>query len=260
MGRAKDIRVAPVDRATANALVRRLHYSGKVVANSQVHLGVFLDGRLHGAMQFGPPIDRRKLQGLVAGTEWYGFLELNRLAFADTLPRNSESRALGVALRLLRRHYPALDWVVSFADAALCGDGAIYRAAGFVLTDIRPNRTLWRLPDGRIEHKLNFEAARVGGRHAGEKANASDTATTHLRAIGAVCLKGFQLRYLYFLDPAARQRLTVPVIPFDRIGALGAGMHRGQPIARAKQGTGADHAPAGGAAPTRPLHDPGGRA
>ena len=33
----------------AAALVRRVHYSGKVVPNSQLHLGVFLDGRLEGA-------------------------------------------------------------------------------------------------------------------------------------------------------------------------------------------------------------------
>ena len=64
-------------------------------------------------------------------TPWNGFLELNRLAFADWLPRNSESRAIGYALRWLRATYPWLQWIVSFADATQCGDGAIYRASGF---------------------------------------------------------------------------------------------------------------------------------
>src|SRR6516165_1669129 len=107
---AKDLRVAPIASRDANALIRKLHYSGKVVVNSQLHLGVFLSSRLEGAMQFGPSLDRRQLIGLVAGTAWNGFLELNRLAFSENLPRNSESRALGVALRLIRREYLQIQW------------------------------------------------------------------------------------------------------------------------------------------------------
>ena len=130
---AKDLRVAAISSRDGNAIIQKLHYSHKTVKNSQLHLGVFLGTRLEGAMQFGPSLDRRKLLGLVEGTSWNGFLELNRLAFSDNLPRNSESRALGVALRLIRRQYPQIDWIVSFADATQCGDGTIYRAAGFVL-------------------------------------------------------------------------------------------------------------------------------
>lgn len=71
---AKDIRVAPISAADAIALVKRVHYSGKVVNNSQLHLGVFLGGRLEGAMQFGPSLDKRKIQGLVQGQVGMGLL------------------------------------------------------------------------------------------------------------------------------------------------------------------------------------------
>ena len=67
---------------------------------------------------------------------------MNRLAFTDMLPRNSESRALGIALRMIRKHYPHIEWIVSFADACQCGDGTIYRAAGFILTAIKINKDL----------------------------------------------------------------------------------------------------------------------
>lgn len=146
MGSAKDIRIEPIERRYADALVKRVHYSGKVVNNSQLHLGVFYKGRLEGAMQFGPSLDKRKIQGLVRDTPWNGFLELNRMAFSEALPRNSESRALGVAMRLIRQHAPHVQWIVSFADGAQCGDGTIYRAAGFILTGIRKNTSLWSLP------------------------------------------------------------------------------------------------------------------
>ena len=62
---AKDIIVKPISSQDANKIVKRVHYSGKVVQNSILHLGVFLENKLHGAMQFGNPIDKRKVLPLV---------------------------------------------------------------------------------------------------------------------------------------------------------------------------------------------------
>lgn len=67
---AKAITVAPISAQDANRIVRSQHYSGSVVRNSQLHFGVFLNGRAEGAMQFGPSMDKSKLQGLVEGTNW----------------------------------------------------------------------------------------------------------------------------------------------------------------------------------------------
>lgn len=51
--------------------------------------------------------------------------------------------------------------------------------------------------------------------------------------------EGFQLRYIYFLDPTAKDRLTVPILPFSEIEKRGAGMYKG--IKRDKQAIGGDH-------------------
>jgi len=243
--RAKDIRVAPISSSDAAALVKRVHYSGKVVQNSQLHLGVFLNGKLEGAMQFGPSLDKRKTQGMVEGTAWNGFLELNRMAFSDKLPRNSESRAISIALKMIRKHYPHIEWIISFADGTQCGDGTIYRASGFVLTSIKKNTSIWRAPDGSTATDLSLRL----GLQAKKSATISKTTVTKGKAItstGASSMKGFreagyapmpgyQLRYIYFLNPAARERLTVPIVPFDKIDAIGAGMYKGQRIDRASR-------------------------
>lgn len=251
--RAKDLRIAPIARRDADRVVEKLHYSHKTVTNSQLSLGVFLGTRLEGAMQFGPSLDRRKLIGLVEGTEWNGFLELNRMAFSDNLPRNSESRAIAVAMRVLRKAYPHVEWVVSFADATMCGDGTIYRAAGFVLTGIRVNKTLWTSPDGAqtisqpgvhttlsqvaktfSKVGLTSTATRERERALGlspelrEATYRGGAGMKHYRAAGFRPLEGYQLRYLYFLNPAARERLTVPVLPFSEIKRVGATMYKGQ--------------------------------
>ncbi len=219
MGDAKEIVLAPITRDEANELVRRVHYSGKVTSNSQLHFGVFWNGKLEGAMQFGPSMDKHRMRGLVTGTTWNGFLELNRMAFTDVLPRNSESRAISIAMRLLRKHRPAVEWVVSFADGAQCGDGTIYRASGFLLTQIKKNGTIMRMPDGTIvARKTLDDHVGPGGKWGSEIA----------RNMGAVTLDGFQLRYLYPLWPDVLSRLTAPVLPFSAIAEAGAGMYKGK--------------------------------
>jgi len=106
---AKEIVLKPIDGKRAREIVCRYHYSGKAYPKSQLHIGVFYRGRLEGAMQYGPPIDRRRLLPLVEGTEWHEFCELNRMAFGPALPRNAESRALSIASRLIREHAPHCD-------------------------------------------------------------------------------------------------------------------------------------------------------
>lgn len=239
MASAKDIRVAPIKAADANNLVQRVHYSGTVVQNSQLHLGVFLGDSLEGAMQYGPSLDKRKMQGLVEGTNWNGFIELNRMAFSERLPRNSESRAIAVAMRLLRKSYPHLEWVMSFADGTQCGDGTIYRASGFVLTGVKPSNDLWLCPDGKVRHSMNFKTARptpVQMKVRRSLNMPTESEGQLLKRWGARKLPGFQLRYIYFLNPAARERLTVPILPFSRIAEMGASMYRGERM-RPKQAT-----------------------
>lgn len=217
----KDIRIDRIDSTSANAFVRRWHYSGTVTNNSQLHFGAFFSGKLHGVMSFGPPMDRRRILPLVEGTGWSQMVELNRMAFDETLPKNSESRSLSIALRLIRKHAPHVKWVVSFSDACRSGDGTIYRACGFLLTQINRNKTILRLPDGTIRANLAFHL----GKHALKTGKASEPE-------GAVPIPGFQLRYIYFLDPAWRARLTVPVLPYSAIAEAGAKMYRGQSLAK----------------------------
>jgi len=247
MASAKEILVKPISRQDADRIVKACHYSGKVVQNSQLHFGIFLGGKCGGAMQYGPSLDKRKVQGLVKATGWNDFLELNRMAFADWLPRNSESRAIAVSLRMIRKHYPNIEWVISFADATQCGDGTIYRASGFVLTGIKENTQIWEAPSGErfsrtslTDGRSKQEQARAKAVLAQELRTQKETGAASMKtyhAAGFRPLPGFQLRYLYFLNPAARFRLTVPIIPFEEIEKRGAAMYRGKSISRAGSDT-----------------------
>lgn len=243
MTTAKDIILKPIPASDANEMVKRVHYSGKVVQNSQLHIGVFLHGKLEGAMQFGPSLDKRKIQGLVSDTQWHEFIELNRMAFSDALPRNSESRAIAIAMKLLKKHAPQLKWVISFADATQCGDGTIYRASGFVLTGIKKNTQVWVAPTGARFSRTSLTDNRSKAQQAAAQRVISRVTVTkgnhalsggggasmkQYEEAGFVPLDGYQLRYIYFIDPAYRAKLTVPELPYSEIDRIGAGMYKGE--------------------------------
>ena len=218
MGRALDVRLKVIPSGIANPFVKRIHYSGKVVNNSCLHFGAFLDGVLHGVMSFGPPTDKRKVLGLVEGTPWNGMLELNRMAFDDCLPRNSESRCISLAMKLLKKNAPHVKWVLSFADGCQCGDGTIYRASNFILTGIKRNTTLRITEDGQVVHSITAY-------HHGTQKDFSKLPS----------VPGYQLRYIYFIDKKWRKRLAVPEVPFSKIDELGAGMYKGKCVTQAER-------------------------
>ena len=161
---AKDLVIKAIPAKLAREMVTRNHYSGKFVQNSSLHLGVFYKSVLHGAMQFGSPMDKGKVIGLVVNKEtkqpapWNDMLELNRMAFDDVLPRNSESRAIAIALKLIRKHTPNIKWILSYADGTQAGNGGIYRASGFDLTQIKPNGTIYKMPSGDVMAAMALEA------------------------------------------------------------------------------------------------------
>ena len=219
MGRAKEIEVKVIPAKIANDFVRKHHYSGKVVPNSRLHFGAFLDGKLHGVMSYGASMKKDQLIGLVEGTKWNEFIELNRMAFDDYLPRNAESYCIAKSIKLIKKNAPHIKWIVSFADGCQCGDGTIYRASNFVLTQIKENTTL------RINPKTGEVLQSMTAFHKGILKEYKSWEK----------VKGYQLRYIYFIDKSCRAKLTVPEIPFSKIDEIGAGMYKGEKVTQAER-------------------------
>ena len=212
MGRAKEIIVKVIPSKIANEFVKNHHYSGKVVPNSSLHFGCFLDDKLHGVMSYGPSINKKGTINLVEDTGWNEFIELNRMAFDDYLQKNSESRCISISIKLIKKNAPHIKWVISFADGTQCGDGTIYRASGFQLVGIVENTAL------RINPK-NREAMHVIQAHHLKMSN-------EFRKWEAFA--GKQLKYIYLIDKTCK--ITVPILPFSTIDEMGAGMYKGEKI------------------------------
>lgn len=211
MGRAKEIIVKVIPSSIANAFVKKHHYSGKVVPNSTLHFGCFLDGNLHGVMSYGPSINKKGTINLVANTGWNEFIELNRMAFDEYLPKYSESRCIAISIKLIKKNAPHIKWVISFADGTQCGDGTIYRASGFVLLKIKKNTSMWinkntgvKMQDMQFYHTMT------------KKDNNWEQ------------LPGVMFTYLYLIDKSCQ--INVPILPFSKIDEMGAGMYKGEKI------------------------------
>ncbi len=124
-------------------------------------------------------------------------------------------------MRLIKKNAPHIKWVISFADATQCGDGTIYRASGFTLTQINKNTGMVKMPDGTITHRITLDTQHGGKGFAWWKRN------------GATPLDGYMLRYIYFIDKQCRQKLTCPEIPYSQIKQMNATMYMGQKPDRA---------------------------
>lgn len=145
------VSVREVGKDAADRIIREGHYSGSVVWSSSEHFGVFVNGRLSGAMQFGPAMNPASGGAVVLGTGPDQWCELNRLWIADAKPPNTTSRAVAFGLKLLRERRPRTAWVQSFADER-CGKlGAIYQACSFLYLGCHES-TFYEL-DGEWYHK-----------------------------------------------------------------------------------------------------------
>lgn len=235
MSKVKDIVVKVIPAKIANDFIKKHHYSGKVVANSSLHFGAFLDNSLHGVMSYGSSINKKGTKNLVENTGWNEFIELNRMAFDDYLPKNSESRCIAISIKLIKKNAPHIKWVISFADGTQCGDGTIYRASGFKLVGIADNTALRINPaTGEAMHTIQAYHLKKAKEFRSWRP-----------------LNGKQLKYIYLIDKTCK--ITAPIIPFSKIDEIGASMYKGQKIKRVKEQALGNHPNLGGATPTCTL-------
>lgn len=224
MGRAKEILVKVIPAKIANEFIKKNHYSGKVVPNSTLHFGCFLDNKLHGVLSYGSHFVKKNVLQLVKDSEWNSMIELNRMAFDDYLPKYSESRCIAITIKLIKKNAPQIKWILSFSDGASCGDGTIYRASGFSLIGIKENNGIFNYNGENIHGKVLWDRGVSKSWCIGDK----ELELIRSRGNQIERLEGFQLKYIYLIDKTCQ--ITVPILPFTKIDDIGAGMYKGKKI------------------------------
>ena len=121
------------------------------------------------------------------------------------MPRNSESKAISYAIKLIKRLYPAVKWIQSFADERCGRFGVVYQAANFLY--VGSHITTFYLLDGEWFHEMLLTTHRKGGNRGRFLRDNLRRATIH---------RFRQFRYVYFVKPSARKNLKRPVLPYPK--------------------------------------------
>lgn len=252
----KDLIVKPIEPKIANAIVKKYHYSGTICKTSQVHFGVFRKGVLVGALQFGGSIDKRRMS-MSLGVGMNELLELNRMAISDVCGKNTESRVLGICLRILKKQYPFLRCIVSFADACQCGDGTVYRAANFKLHSYKKNISLLNLSPKALEYFKTLDPKAknpVPIKSLDNKCIKNKAEFGYKKKIynyGVSPINGYQMKYIYYYDKELET--THSSIPFDKIPDE-VKMYKGKKRVEHESNASTNQVGEGGAVPTSTLH------
>lgn len=192
-----ELRVEVIECWLARLVICAKHYSQRFVNNSYLHLGVFSGKDLVGVLQWGYALNPNSGKRVVLGTANREYMELNRMWLHDRMPRNSESRAISYSIKVIRRLYPQVQWVQSFADERCGGAGIVYQACSFDFVGSHESK-FYEL-DGDWYHEICKTAKSRSG-HRGRHLRANlDRATVHHFK---------QYRYVKFFNKRARKRLN----------------------------------------------------
>ena len=114
--------VKEMNKKISNNIIIKNHYSHKVAgfATTYIYLGVYINNDLLGTLQYGFSMNPASAKNIVDGTGIYEHLELNRMWLDDKAGSNSESMAISYSIKYIKRKYPRVKWIQSFADER-CG-------------------------------------------------------------------------------------------------------------------------------------------
>ena len=202
----QSIFVRPIPNRVAKELLEREHYLHSLPAGTQVALGAFVGDRIVGALAFGVgPLNSNHLVDAALQSDC---VTLTRLWLSDELPKNSESRALALALRALKQH-TSLGFALAYADPAQGHVGTVYQAANWIYTRLSQSSDLYDFGDGVARHSrtVGFSLGTRSIRHLRQQG-------IHVRLVPTAR----KHRYVYFLDPSWRERLLVPVLRYPKRG------------------------------------------
>jgi len=200
-----DFFVKEIERNVANKMIVENHYSKKYYAATYIHLGVYMNKALVGVLQYGYAMNPASCGSVVLGTEMNEYLELNRMWLDDVAPRNSESKAISYSIKYIKRKYPKIKWIQSFADERCGKFGVVYQAANFRYFG-EHSAVFWTL-DGVVYHNSLMTRDRKLSKAAAILQDGKDRATSETLR---------QFRYIYFIDKREEKKVLLKEKPFEK--------------------------------------------
>jgi hypothetical protein len=131
--------------------IKENHYLKSTPAGAVLRLEFIDDnGQRIGAMMWGRPVSPKVDQKHI--------LELTRMYFIDDTEHCAESKALSMARKHIRKHYPHITGLIAYSSTAENHKGIIYQADGwFKLGESKSNQGSWENRTGRTNRDLSVK-------------------------------------------------------------------------------------------------------
>ena len=202
-----DFYIKEIERSLSNEIIVNNHYSKKFYNGTYIHLGLFVNGEIKGVLQYGYAMNPASGGSVVDGTEKDQYLELNRMWIADNVGEYPESRAISYSIKYIRKRFPKIKWIQSFADERCGGFGIVYQACSFNYYGEHINM-FWEL-DGETFHNSIMTSEKAGkrGYNLLNNPDNKDRVIKHeLR----------QFRYIKFLDERWKKKCLHKERPYPK--------------------------------------------
>jgi adenine modification enzyme len=199
--------IKEIERKIANKIIVKNHYSNKFYNGTYIHLGLFVDGIIKGVLQYGYAMNPASCASVVKGTQKNEYLELNRMWIEDNVGEYPESKSISYSLKYIRRKYPKIKWIQSFADERCGGFGIVYQACSFGYYGEHTSN-FWEL-DGETFHnsiKTSEKAGKRGYNLLNDPKNEKRVSKHSLR----------QFRYIKFLDQREKKKCLLEEKPYPK--------------------------------------------
>lgn len=138
------------------------HYSRKWnTIFGKLNIGIFQDDNPEclGVAVFGHLMNPSSYKTIANDIERDSILELNRLWLDDVLGHNAETTFLAMCFKHIKKYYPEVELIQSFADGRL-GCGTIYKASNFKYYGYSETLFFEDVSDTTVSyHKMAFERA-----------------------------------------------------------------------------------------------------
>lgn len=148
-----------VCKKRARKMIQENHYSKSWYHMfGKINVGVFKDKRLLGVASYGALKVVNSFQSICKDIKKDEIVELNRLWIDDELKKNAESLLISQSIKLIKKHYPKIRIIQSFADGRL-GCGTIYQASNFKYFGFHETEFFEHKKTGRCYHEMVFHTS-----------------------------------------------------------------------------------------------------
>jgi hypothetical protein len=199
--------VKEIPKEISKKMIIENHYSKKVCndATTHIHLGVFYKDSLKGALQLGYAMNPLSHASIVKDSKLDEYKELNRMWIDDNCIEYAESRAISFCVKYLRRKFPKVKWIQSFADERCGGLGIVYQAASFGFYGEHKS-TFWEF-ENEVYHNSIITNNNRNKKAELEKRGFNETAIKYeLR----------QFRYIKFLEQREKKKCLLKEQPYPK--------------------------------------------